>query len=519
MKNKHHLLFTLTAALLIVSATLVFFGRIRHNVHAAPPYLCVSPGGTGCHIPTCGICYASIQDAVDDAGVNYEIRVAAGTYTDIHVREGVTQVLYISKTISVRGGYSPDLTTWDPGTYESRLDAKRQGRVVYITGTIAPMLDSLTIAGGNATGLIAGCIDETYPDGCGGGIYVANSSPIIISNVITNNIAAMTTRGWEEWYNGFGGGLYLYAANNAEISHNTIISNVASLKNSGEGGGMYLYTGTVLVDSNKIMDNIASLQDTVHGVGGGMSIMETEATVRDNLFKGNWANAFGGGICAALFQWHDPYGSIIANNTFTGQHGINTIYLGFSMAHVDSNLILDNHTIKDIVLYGSESVLGLTLVNNIIQTTGDKAIFAGGSPSSPVYAELNHNTLVGSGDGYGIYIEYDSVFLVVQNNIVTSYTMGITNTNPTSSTIIATHNLFWNNDSDGDVGTNPVYGDPEFVDPNGDYHIGSGSAAIDAALPIQVGYDIDGDTRPMGPLPDIGADETRRKIYLPLILR
>jgi hypothetical protein len=42
---------------------------------------------------------------------------------------------------------------------------------------------------------------------------------------------------------------------------------------------------------------------------------------------------------------------------------------------------------------------------------------------------------------------------------------------------------------------------------NGDYHIGFGSAAIDAGVDAGVDYDIDGDPRPLGSGYDLGADE------------
>lgn len=72
----------------------------------------------------------------------------------------------------------------------------------------------------------------------------------------------------------------------------------------------------------------------------------------------------------------------------------------------------------------------------------------------------------------------------------------------------------------GISGTNPLDGDPRFVDPaGGDYHLGAGSAAIDVGVDAGVTIDIDGDPRPLG-LPDIGADEyVVARIRLPLILR
>ena len=63
-------------------------------------------------------------------------------------------------------------------------------------------------------------------------------------------------------------------------------------------------------------------------------------------------------------------------------------------------------------------------------------------------------------------------------------------------------------------------GDPAFVDPaNDDYHLGSGSAAIDAGVDAGVASDIDGDPRPAGIGYDIGADEFAVHVYLPLIVR
>ena len=71
------------------------------------------------------------------------------------------------------------------------------------------------------------------------------------------------------------------------------------------------------------------------------------------------------------------------------------------------------------------------------------------------------------------------------------------------------------------TGTVNIYGDPVFVDPGaGDYHIGLGSAAINAGVDAGVNTDIDGDPRPIGAGFDIGADEYfPMVIYLPIVLK
>jgi hypothetical protein len=70
------------------------------------------------------------------------------------------------------------------------------------------------------------------------------------------------------------------------------------------------------------------------------------------------------------------------------------------------------------------------------------------------------------------------------------------------------------------LGTNPVYGDPRFLNPaGGNYNLGPGSAAIDTGVTEPtITKDIDGDPRPIGAGYDIGADEARF-VYLPLVLR
>jgi hypothetical protein len=74
--------------------------------------------------PTCD--YSTIQDAVDAAGDGDVIKVAAGVYTDVQGRPApadypsppadgiVFQVVYISKSVTIRGGYTTTNDFADP---------------------------------------------------------------------------------------------------------------------------------------------------------------------------------------------------------------------------------------------------------------------------------------------------------------------------------------------------------------------------------------------------------------------
>jgi hypothetical protein len=73
-----------------------------------------------------------VQYAVDQASAGSTIRVASGIYTDVHVRSRndltttglVTQVIYISKTVTIRGGYTT--TNWSVSSPISAWFMKEQ---------------------------------------------------------------------------------------------------------------------------------------------------------------------------------------------------------------------------------------------------------------------------------------------------------------------------------------------------------------------------------------------------------
>jgi hypothetical protein len=111
--------------------------------------------------------------------------------------------------------------------------------------------------------------------------------------------------------------------------------------------------------------------------------------------------------------------------------------------------------------------------------------------------------------------------IALTNTIIASQTVGIT---ATSDSNAALNGVLWfdNGANTGGPGTiavtHEITGDPAFA-PDG-YHLTAGSAAIDQGVDAGVTTDIDGEHRPQGPAPDLGADEISLSyIYLPLVLR
>jgi hypothetical protein len=509
MKSKRLLLVSVCGLGLILTL-LVVLNSSPLTISAASTDWFVSVGGAG----TCAQndpC--ALEMAIAQAQYEDTIYVAGGTYTGTGAA-----VITITRSITLYGGWDgagSGAVARDPVVYPTTLDGQNQRRVVYISGNITPTLAGFIIARGNATGLTAGC--PSNPDGCGGGIFVHSAHPLIINSVITNNVAAITTIGNPTVAIGYGGGLFLRSADRAVISGNLIISNAASTAYWGLGGGLYVRGSAngMQVRFNRVFGNAATTTDAV-GEGGGIYGGPDDVLIQGNVFVGNQTNSAGVGRGAGLFQ----YGGFAhyLGNLVQENYGSNAVGLHYSQARFEGNRVVDNATSEGIRLQ-NRSGNGPVLINNVVARSGDRTLAVEGHVSDPMEATLLHNTLVGAGSGYGIYGSYATLYLT--NTIVASTTWGIVNNTPASSTVLADHTLFWANTNDGIQGANPVLNeDPAFVNPAvGNYHIGPGSAAIDAGITTIVTTDLDGDRRPIGPLPDIGADEAPRWAFLPLVLR
>jgi len=509
---------SLAAGGLLLVGLLLGLSGMSPAVHADPGILYVAPGGN------CGgatPCFATIQEAVDAASPGDEIRVATGTYTDIHYRAGITQVVYISKTVSIQGGYTTaNWDTPDPDAHPTTLDAHGLGRVLVISGTIAPTVEGLRITGGDATGLGG---EPYYGCDAGGGVYVYEASAIIRDCVVYSNTATTTATSL-----GYGGGLYL-AWSDAVLENNVVVSNTASLGYDGFGGGIYLRYSPATLRYNTVMSNTAG---THRGMkyGGGLYLWGSDATLTHNRIINNVAStvrgwAYGGGLYLydsdALLTGNVVQGNIAS--TGSRGHG-GGICLVQGAVTLEGNTIVSNTASTAGFGYGGGVYVRdggpVIFINNIVADNHADIEGSGlrflGSSSYPASGHLLHNTIADNhGSGQGVYVgEYTT--LAFTNTIIAGHSsVGITVTAGSTATLEAT--LWWNNGADtgggGSIftGTVNVYGDPAFVDPaSWDYHLTAGSAAIDAGVDAGVMVDIDGDPRPIGLKPDIGADEFRR---------
>jgi hypothetical protein len=414
------------------------------------------------HVCPSGCAYSSVQVAVDAASDGDIIKVATGTYTDVHVRPRnditttgvVTQVVYLTKTLTIEGGYTTtDWTTSDPESNPTTLDAEGQGRVMYIVqNSIQPTVQGLRLTGGDAVGLLG---DPHFRGvDVGGGVFIMDADPTVELCRIYNNTA-------DE-----GGGLWLNSTSATLIS-NMIVGNTAN-----EGGGLNIwFSSDVTLTGNSIISNTAK-------TGGGLSLFLANTTLDGNTITANTAGWNGGGLY------------------LRGNGDISTFI---------NNVIADNQ-----------------LINSGGNGSG-MSIDQGAYPRL-VHTTVARNS-GGDGSGICVTSSPDDgpTNVSLENTIFVSHSVGIS---VTGSSTVTVNGILWYNTpitvshSPSAVVTvqNQHTGDPNFA-PDG-YHLTAGSAAIDKGIDAGITSDIDGEPRPARAGYDLGADELwHEAIYLPLVIR
>jgi parallel beta-helix repeat protein len=571
MKTKLRIVLSIGFGLALAAAWLLSistFGAL--GAHAASLTVCPS----GCD-------YSVIQDAVDAAGDGDVIKVAAGTYDDINNYSGLAQVVYINKSITIRGGYTTAFTEPpDPEANPTTLDAVGQGRVIYIEGDINPTIEGLRITGGDASvlepilgGPVGGggvqvygasttfrnnhifentaheggglrldrsaatlednTISDNTSDGSGGGLFLSYSPATLNGNTISDNTAGKPGQG------GGGGGLWLdFSA--ATLYNNTIASNSAD----GTGGLIIAESDNAILVGNTVIYNTSSSDP-----GGGLNCRDSEnVRISANTFSYNTA-PFAGGLditsCTGLLN-----NNLISHNTADHSGGLAACDISIEGNTITENVAVDGAggiflvdctetTLKGNII--SENAAGwgggvemgngeYILINNMI--TNNHADHSAGVLVGSATVNFVHNTLASNHNttGIGIWVNGSST-VTLTNTIIVSHPVGIEVDSGGIATIDATlwGSGTWANGTDWQgAGTinlsNSHWGNPDFVDYlAGDYHIGEFSDAIDAGVDAGVTTDIDFHPRPYQ-IPDIGADEywppgALKVIYLPLVIK
>ncbi|MEN8208810.1 MAG: T9SS type A sorting domain-containing protein [Candidatus Fermentibacteria bacterium] len=276
------------------------------NYLAALLLIIVTAGATTLHVPSE---YSSIFDAIGAAVNGDTVLVAAGQHCGGFGFQG--------KNIVVRSSGSALNTFLESPFVDWHCVMFTEGE------DSTAVLEGFSITNGNFDG------ESSYtkgPPDHGGGIYITNSSPTIRNCRIVNcvaqtgggiytqhsavNISGCTISNNAASY--YAGGLFLGSSD--QIDPLRIVDCSITDNSAQDGGGFYIWGGTVEVINNEISDNYCD-----HN-GGGIGISSTNVMLFSNFISGNDGGYgggvfIGGGITALI-------GNVIVQNTASDGGGI-----------------------------------------------------------------------------------------------------------------------------------------------------------------------------------------------------
>ena len=371
---------------------------------------------------------------------------------------------------------------------------------------------------------IQGNVAATHDSGRGGGLYAEFGSTTLTDSTISGNTAAQVT----SYYGQQGGGAYLIPYNSGGTS--ILTDNVFQ---NNTVGGIFAY-GAMTITGNTFTGN--TLASNAGGGGGGANLSGS-GTFQNNVLTSNTAVTGGGGVFGGsislngnTFQGNTATtgdgGGLVANGTITltrntlkgnSAGGCGGGVLSNGLALEDGDSLLNNSALNGGGLClransGGASYQNLVVLNNQASANGSGIYVDRGSASGTV--NLRHLTIGGNTAGDGAGVTFKSGSATFTNSILYNQTVGI---QTISGSPIFSHTLRYQVTTPTLGTVSDQYattGDPAFAADG--YHLTQTSAAIDAGTTTPVTDDADGETRPQGQAPDLGADESPYTLNMPV---
>ncbi len=290
----------------------------------------------------------------------------------------------LSNTASIfGGGVNVGSGNVDFVSGQVALNRGLNGAGIYVQDGLA------TISGGHV-------VSNTALAG-GGGIYLYNGSAILSAGGIISNTA-----------DGGGGGVYV---GNTSATFTQTGDSLISLNGAADGGGVYLWEGSAVLDAGEVRDNIATDGAGVHLRLAGARLTQGGSSVIED----NDAERYGGGI----YIWRGSVtmsgGEIISNTACRRGGGVGVATTDAVFTQTGDSLIAYNVVSGQAVedggggLYiddGAASLTGGEVAHNLAQ-------YGGGLFVSYGDATLNGGQMVSNtaGSGAGIYLYQSSANL------------------------------------------------------------------------------------------------------------
>lgn len=354
-------------------------------------------------------------------------------------------------------------------------------------------------------------IDSNSSEGSAG-VSIVGSSGTISANQITSNYHITPTETVSEGYQG--GGISIEdSGSNPIVANNIITGNIAQC----DAGGLGVFTGAAPTVTGNTISNNRAIGQAPCGAGGGIKIFnESDGLYQNNTIENNFGRSGGGGIF--IEKNADPVidGNLIRYNS-TVEQGGGILIISNSNPEIMNNMIIKNIANDESSIGSGEGIYSFDQSSNIV-----------------------NNTLVGYAgengiEDVGIYVRNPGSSLIIYNNIVFKFSMGIQYTNHAEGSL--GYNYLWNsknyNSELSGIGdpapTGPGIGSStidiafkeeadlvsardalSFFDPaNDDYRLtASSSIILDAGSnAVMSASDFEGMTRPFNSTTDMGADE------------
>ena len=310
---------------------------------------------------------SSVQEALNNAATNDTIYLKGELF-------GLAQQLTWAKSyVSVVGGYqgigSPgnrDSLVW-PTTITRSVGSNH--RIFYISGVTNGVMTGVTVTNGYA--ISAG--GAAHPLASGGGMYLSSCV-----NFMLDDCRVLFNQGYDPTPNGadiYGGGIFMEASSvtltNCIISSNRVDAINTDNLQSGNGGGVALFSGTCWINNCFIEGNSAK-GGYAWGVnrGGGLFLNGT-ATLRNTVIKYNDSVSSGNYTGRGDGVWIGSGGNVQFDNCLiTDNHGSDS---GMAFWQAGGTLRLNKCTIATNKTFGIYSVAGgAGVTNSILWRNGDE---------------------------------------------------------------------------------------------------------------------------------------------------
>ena len=381
--------------------------------------------------------------------------LGGGAYMEIHTVAHVTG-----------GTFTDNQADWDGGGLYVNYPAEIIG-TTFVHNYSGRYGGGFFVVGRGLTLTNASVLSSTAENGGGGGY--ANGRATLSGGLFQNNRTASS---------GAGGGLVVNGGGPL------VLNGTQFLSNTGRSGGGGASADTAMLTGGLFQDNQCTESDCL---GGGLRVSgEGTLALTGTQFLSNTAVGGGGGVYAVTTTLT---GGLFQNNQCTDS------ICGGGGLYVKGG-------------GGNNRVVNILFARNRAGSSGSGAALYLFDPLGPGgSADIIHNTIADptTGARQAIYVPTGTVRIT--NTIVASYTVGIGA--GSGATIVSDYNLFFNAPTSIITGAHSIVGaDPRFRNPaNDDYHLTVGSPAIDRGVNAGVSTDLDGNLRPQGNAPDIGAYE------------